>query len=527
MPLSRFRTFGLVAAATLLTLAPHAQAPARAAAPPLVIDIGYEPVTLDPQIDYDTAAAIVLGNVYDSLVRAEGSKTVKIVPDLATSWSQSSDGKTWTFKLRSGVKFHDGSTVDAKAVQFTFQRLFKLDQGAVGDYSSIERVDAPNPTTVVFHLKAPFPSFLTSLTSLWGPGVVSPKSVLAHQVKGDLGQKWLQDHDAGSGPWMVKQWTHGQRVDLVPFAGYWRGWSGQHVGEVVYQWPSASSTQRLGLEHGDVDIAMNMTPQDFNAVAKEPGLSVQSFTGQTIRDIRINTTHGPLRSKLVRQALSYSFDYNAFVKDVFKGYATRMVGVGPTGLANYFPAAHPYTFDLKKAQSLLAKAGYPHGFTVHVTWQAGDFQSQQMAQIWQAEVQPLGITMKLQQLSSAAYNQDTKKPSTEPDIFFGQWTMDYADDQQMYWSYFYSKTLPPASSNVMYYKNPTVDKLLVQAQTAPNADAQHALYAKVLPIVYDDAPEIWAAQPDDRVALRNNVHGFAYNFLYSSYYYDLYALSKS
>ena len=105
--------------------------------------------------------------------------------------------------------------------------------------------------------------------------------------------------------------------------------------------------------------------------------------------------------------------------------------------------------------------------------------------------------------------------------------MDYDDDQQMYWVYFYSKILPPASSNVMYYKNPTVDNLLVQAQTAANADAQHALYAKVLPIVYDDAPEIWAAQPDDRVALRKNVHGFTYNFLYSSYYYDLYALSKS
>ena len=523
----RFRLLALVSASVLLTLAPHVQSPARAAAPPLVIDIGYEPVTMDPQIDYDTAAAIVLGNVYDSLVRAQGAKSVKIVPDLATSWSSSPDGKTWTFKLRPGVTFHDGSSVNAKAVQFTFNRLFKLNQGAVGDFAAISSVDAPNPLTVVFHLKAPFPSFLTSLTSLWGPGIVSPKTVMAHQVKGDLGQKWLYEHDAGSGPWMIKQWTHNQRVDLLPFPGYWRGWSGSHVGEVIYQWPSESSTQRQALEHGDADIAMNMTPQDFDAVAKESGMHVENFVGQTIRDIRLNTTHGPLRNKLVRQALSYSFDYNSFVKAVFKGYAARMLGVGPTGLANYFPAAHPYTFDLKKAQALLAQAGYPHGFTLHVTWQAGDFQSAQMAQIWQAEAQPLGIVMKLQQLSSAQYNKEDQKASTMPDVFFGQWTMDYADDQQMYWSYFYSKVLPPASGNVMYYKNPAVDALLVQAQQAPNADAQHALYAKALPIVYSDAPEIWAAQPDDRVALRDNVHGFSYNFLYSSYYYDLYALSKS
>ena len=106
-----------------------------------------------------------------------GDKSVKIVPDLATSWTQSNDGKTWTFKLRSGVKFHDGTPVDAAAVQFTFNRLFKLNQGAVGDFAAIDQVDAPDPLTVVFHLKTPFPSFLTSLTTLWGPGIVSPKTV--------------------------------------------------------------------------------------------------------------------------------------------------------------------------------------------------------------------------------------------------------------------------------------------------------------------------------------------------------------
>ncbi len=146
---------------------------------------------MDPQIDYDLADATVLGNVYDGLVRATGSKTVTIVPDLATSWKESPDGKTWTFTLRNGVKFHDGTPVNAAAVQFTFQRLFKLNQGAVGDFSEISSVDAPNPTTVVFHLKTPFSAFLSSLTTLWGTGIVSPTAVKAHQVKGDLGQKWL------------------------------------------------------------------------------------------------------------------------------------------------------------------------------------------------------------------------------------------------------------------------------------------------------------------------------------------------
>ncbi len=100
--------------------------------------------------------ATVLANVYDGLVRAVGSKVVTIVPDLATSWKESADGKTWTFKLRSGVKFHDGNTVDAAAVKFTFDRLIKLQTGAIGDFLEIASVDAPDPSTVVFHLSTSY-----------------------------------------------------------------------------------------------------------------------------------------------------------------------------------------------------------------------------------------------------------------------------------------------------------------------------------------------------------------------------------
>ncbi len=525
---SRFRFTAVLITTLLVIFAPFSRPIAHAANPSLVIDIGYETATLDPQINYDTAAAIELGNVYDGLVRAVGAKTVKIVPDLATSWSSSADGKTWTFHLRPGVTFHDGSPVNAEAVKFTFDRLLTLNQNAVADFIEIGKVDAPEPMTVVFHLKTPFPSFFTSLTSLWGTGIVSPTAVKKHATKGDpWATKWLNEHDAGSGPWMVTKWTHNQSVVLDPYPGYWRGWKGQHVGRVVIQWPKASSTQRLALEHGDADIAMNMSPEDLAAVAKESGIKVENYTGQTIWDIRLNNTHGPLQSKLVRQALSYSFDYDSMVKYVFKGYASRMLGVGPTGLANFFPAKPLYTYDINKAKSLLAQAGYSSGFTLHVDWASGDFHSAQMAQIWQADVQPLGIKMVLQEVPVSEYFRISQKASTEPDIWIGQWTMDYADDQQMYWSYFNSNVLPPANSNVMYYKNPTVNKLLEQAQQAPSAAVQHSIYAKVLPIIYSDAPEIWAVQPDDRIALRTNVHGFVYNFLYSSYYYDLYALSKS
>jgi ABC-type transport system substrate-binding protein len=114
-----------------------------------------------------------------------------------------------------------------------------------------------------------------------------------------------------------------------------------------------------------------------------------------------------------------------------------------------------------------------------------------------------------------------------PDVFLAMWTMDYADNQQEYSQFFYSKAHPPANSNVMYYKNPAVDSLLEQGAVATSAAKASAIFKQMCDIVYNDAVEIWAAQPNDRIALRSNVHGFVYNFLESSYYYDLYALSKS
>ncbi len=517
----------MLVAVSLLVLPARIPAPVHAASPNLVIDTQYEGVFMDPAQDYETGMAIVLGNVYEGLVRAYGDKTVKIVPDLATSWTESTDGKTWTFKLRPGVKFHDGNPVDAAAVKFTFDRIRTLQQGAVGDFLEIKSVDAPDPLTVVFHLSTPYSGFLPSLTTLWGPGIVSPKTVLAHEVKkGDLALKWMQDHEAGSGPWMVKQWVRGQKMVLDPFPGYWKGWSGQHVGEVVIQWPAASSTQRLGLEHGDVDIAMGLNPRDFAAIGHDPGIVALSYTAQTINDLRFNASKSPLTSQLVRQALAYSLDYNTFVKAAFGGFGARMVGMGPTGLLNYFPAKHPYTYDLAKARSLLAKAGYPHGFPLEVDWQTGNAPAALMAQIWQQDVKPLGITMTLHVLQAATWQAIDLKASTCPRVFFGQWTMDFADNQNLYMNFYWSKS-PPSSGNTFYLKNPALDTLLVQASTATDAAKAKTLFEKAMDIAYNQAVDIPLVQQDDTIGMRSNVHGFVYNYLYGSFYYDLYALSKS
>ena len=536
IPRSRRRASTVMAVALVaLTLTPAARAGAMTQAASrastvsgtLAVVIQNEPAFLDPAVDYDGGGATYLGQVYDGLVRAVGEHQVKIVPDLATSWSQSSDGKTWTFHLRPHVAFHDGSTVDAAAVKFSFDRLLKAGQGAAADFTEISSVEVVNSLTVRFHLQYPFTSFLPSLSTLWGPEIVSPKTVGTTKIAAN-GTSYLGAHDAGSGPYMLVSYLHNQKIVLKAFPGYWGGWSGRHAAEVTITWPVASSTQRLELEQGDLDATDNLSNQDVAAVAQEQGIQVIERTAQTIRDIRLNAAKGAMRSTLVRQALSYAFDYDGVVHGVYQGHATRMTGVGPTGFENFVPATHLYTFDLTKAKALLAQAGYAHtklSFTVG--YLPGDTPAIQMAQIFQADLAKIGVTANLQGVPIATYTQIIQKVATTPDIWIGAWGMDYPDDAQEYWSYFYSKNVAPLGGNYFFYNDPITDQELLQARKATDMGTAYRLYQKICDRVYARALEIWPVQPNERVALRSTVHGYQYNFLYSSAYYPLYNMYRS
>ncbi|MGH2389391.1 MAG: ABC transporter substrate-binding protein [Chloroflexota bacterium] len=525
-----------VSAAALIvafTLAPSAGAhgAARAASGPtgsLTLAIGFEPSSLDPAYDYEIGATSILANVYEGLVRDVGAKTVKVVPDLATSWKTSADGKTWTFKLRPNVKFHDGSNVDAAAVKFSFDRLAKNQLGAAAVFAEISSVQVVDPLTVAFHLQYPFASFLPSLATVWGADIVSPKTVGNHKINASNGTSYLDDHDAGSGPYELVSWVRHQKITLQAFPGYWGGWSGNHTKTVTLVWPPASSTGRLELEQGALDATDNLSPQDYAAVKQEQGINVLENTSQTIRDIRINAGKGALKNQLVRQALSYAFDYDGVIRGVFQGHASRMQGIGPTGFENFVQEPHLYTFDLNKAKSLLAKAGYAgKKLSFTLSYLPDDTQAQQMAEIYQADLAKIGITGTLKGVPIATYSLIARKPATNPDIWFGTWGMDYADDAEEYWTFYYSKNTPPYGSNVFFYNDPKTDSQLIAARKSTDPAAAYKLYTAIAHRIYNQALEIWPAQPNETVAVSAKVHGYAYNYMYGFFYYPLYNMYKS
>jgi peptide/nickel transport system substrate-binding protein len=472
--------------------------------------------TLDPAVNYDFSGGYLLINCYEGLVKAEGSDAAKIVPSLAESWEMSDDGLTYTFKLRSGAKFHDGTPVNAEAVKYSFDRLLALKMGAAGNFTSIDKIEALDDSTVKFTLKAPFNSFLLALTSMWGPVVVSPTAVKAHEKDGDMGQAWLAENDAGSGPYKVEKWERNQQLTLVRNPDYWGGWGEKYLEKIIIRFVPETTTMRLMIEKGDADVAVGMSSiEDLDALAKTPGVVVEEFAAMSIRDLRMNTTKKPLDNVMVRQALAYSFDYDQAANGVMGGHAVRLDSVTAKGVAGYYKPSFEYTKNLDKAKQLLADAGYPGGgFSLDYIWLSGLDVDRQLGEMWQADLKTIGIDLKIQEMPLNTWWEAQANPETAPQMMMGQWGLDYADATSQIWLMYYSGNFPPSGSNYYYYKNEQVDKLLEQARVETDQAKLDQLYQQAVELIYTDSPEVWALQTNERIVHRAAVQGYKYNLSY-------------
>ena len=231
-------------------------------------------ITMDPAEVFEISGSEVVNNTYDRLVRLDLNDTSKLVADLAKSWTISPDGKTFTFELKPGVKFASGNPLTAEDVAFSFQRAVILDKSPafiLGQFGLSkdnvkDKIKATSPLTLTLELdKAYAPSFVLNCLTADVAAVVDKKLVLSNEVSGDLGYAWLKTHYAGSGPLKLREWRANEIVALERNDNYYG--TKAPLARVLYRHVKESSTQRLLLEKGDVDIARNLSPQDLAALA--------------------------------------------------------------------------------------------------------------------------------------------------------------------------------------------------------------------------------------------------------------------
>ncbi len=498
----------IAAAAALLWIAQAA--PALAQTPPGVLIVAQiaEPKSLDPHTVTAVNDFRILMNVYDGLVRYK-SGTLEVEPALAESWTISQDGKTYTFKLRDGVKFHDGSAFNAEAVKFNFDRMLKEDHPFHDTgpfplsffFSAVDTVEAPDAKTVVFKLKEPYAPFLSNLAYPTGL-IVSPEAVKKNGK--DFGR-----HPSGTGPFKFVEWQSNSKVVVEANPDYWG--EAPKLKAVVFRPITDANTRVAEMLSGGVDVMVEVPPDNVATFANDPNFTVQEQAGPHLWFLILNTKDGPFKDKLVRQAINYAIDKKALVENVLQG--TAVVAAGPTPPAfswAYNESLQPYPHDPEKAKALLKEAGATDASLTFYVTQGGSgmLDPVAMGSAIQADLAKVGLKVKIE-----SYEWNTFLSKVNPGL------EDKADMAEMAWMTNDPDTLPylalrteatpdKGGFNSGYYSNPKVDELLVAARQETDQTKRAALYKQMQEIVHDDAPWAFIANWKQNAVTSARVEGF-------------------
>jgi len=445
--------------------------------------------TWDPTIPNDNMSIWAQLLVYDQLVQSSADGK-GIVPDLATSWTVSKDGKVWTFHLRHGVRFSDGTPVTATDVRFSFDRQLST---AMNGY--LKRVDVIDPSTVRFTLSqiwAPFTSYL----ALW------TYSIIPEHYFRKVGASAFGKMPMGSGPFIMAKWEQGKQITLKRNPYYWQ--SGKpYLDEVDLVLIGDDNTRMLKLQAGEVDIATDVPFNLINSFKANPQLQVQVTPLDRLDIIQMLDSKPPFNDVRVRQAMNYAVDKQAIIHAVLFG--NGRVANSPLALQKFWdPTSPPYLFNLAKAKQLMAQSAYPKGFKTTLLTVAGDTVFSQVAQIVKAELAPIGINVSIiQQEGTTQFNTIMAMKYQMAQDYVTSDVVDPAENVPF-------EVISPPIGSAFYtgYKDPTVNELYRKANLTLDDSTRQQLFAKLQRQVMQDAPFIFLYNVPSRSALRTRVKNF-------------------
>lgn len=500
----------------------------------LIAGTSSSPSDLDPHSAYDGRSVMVIYGVYEQLMRLKGGSTDEYESLLAESWEANDDKSVWTFHLREGATFHDGSPCDAEAVRLSFERLLTL---GLGPFEVVHRfvsdpaqITAPDAQTVVFDLGRPQPLFEAALAAAYGPYIVNARLAREYEEDGDWGHAWAQTNaeGMGTGPYKVTTYERESLVQLDRFDEYWGGWDGNHFSRIVIRVVPENETLRQLVEQGQIDIVDNLTPEATDALAANPTLRVER--AYTTSDGYLSMTPiGPLESPEARQAMAWAFPYEEVVHGVYQGYAKAARGPLAELIRGFDPELPAYNTDLDKARQLLSDAGVAQGETLSMMLSSGSEAASTMAQLFAANLEQLGLSLDIQAVDETTFIGTIfgEAPIEERPHFFPLfWQPDYNDG----WNHLYAQVDCDASmgkgANAGVYCNERVDELLDTARDA----ADEATYLDALAelqqiLAWDDPSGVYYIQTEWTTILSAAIDGFATNPIATGLY-DFYRMSR-
>jgi peptide/nickel transport system substrate-binding protein/oligopeptide transport system substrate-binding protein len=460
----------------------------------------YDPRSLDPALSTDVPTGRAVGYVFDGLVRF--TPDAQVVPGLAHSWEVSTDGLTYTFHLRSGVKFHDGRPFKASNVVHSFERVLdpktKGGRGwplypiagakefADGKGTSISGLSAPDDTTIVIRLSEPFAIFPKLLA-------MPVAAVVPDSVPSNFGE-----HPIGTGPWKFVEWKHDDYLKFAANPDYFGG--RPKADSLMSRIVPEPSTAVAEFESGNVDVLYVPEGETRNwEQTDEKKAMLESAPALRVFYIAINTTRGPLADIRVRQALNYATDAKGILDGIVSGRGNVAAGVIPPARAGGDSTRKGYTRDTAKAKALLKAAGFPNGFDVEL-WSSQTPPFPRIAQTVQANLKDIGVRVTLVQRDASSMREAARAGKT--DMALKDWYADYPDAENFLYPLLHSVN-KGVGGNVSFYSNPNFDRLVSAARREQDEAKRTAMYAQADSMEYQDAPmiylffykELYAVQP--------------------------------
>ena len=451
---------------------------------------GFDPVKVGV---FDVSALTGAALIFETLTRMDDRGVPQ--PRLSTSWTHADDYKTWTFKLRPGVTFTDGTPFNAQAVVFNYARMKDpKNHCACAVYiSGIQSVEAPDDLTVAFKLSQPVVAFPELLSLPASTNVVqSPTAVQK------LGEDYNR-HPVGTGAFVIKSWAAGDRMVLVPNPNYWDK-KDVHLDQVVLRPLPDGQSRYESLLAGQTDViyADSYEPDHIRAAEKNEALEVLSYTGSGANVDVFNTKSPPLDDLRVRQGLVMALDKTLLSKVLTEGLAkpaSNPYGDGSWVQCHSDDGALPY--DPKKAAELLKQHGAPVRFSMLVTASPrGRMVGQVLQQLWQR----VGATVDIEQVDRATIpaRAFTHQFQVTPWLI-----IDLADPQPQVFANFFSKS----PVNLAQYSNPELDKLLIEAGAVADRAKRTADYCAIARIINQEATWFWTFQNTYFALAKKSVHG--------------------
>src|SRR5881628_2002566 len=526
MKTARTLLLSLLTLTLVTTLAAPAPAFERVGDQKILVFVGRQEVpTIDPSIKYDWSIRMMQQSLYDALVKYVGP-SAEIVPWLAEKWETSADGRTWTFHLAKNARFHNGDPVTAEAVRWSFARTLKLNQGPawmLSDFLKEDGIKVVNEHTIQFTLGQPYAPFL-SFVPWWY--VMNPKQALANEQGGDLGQKWLTDNAAGSGPFKIKRWQQGVLYEIEAVESYWKGWpSKDHVGGVILKLVRESAAQRAALLRGEADIVEGLSADDYDQVAKMPGIVVPNFPGMTTFGLKMNTQKAPTSDANLRKAIVYAFDYDTLLK-IYNGNAVLQTSPFPNATRGYIAVPGFPRQDLARAKEFLAKSAYPNGgIELEYVYVQGLEEERKMGLVLIDNLGRLNINIKVKMVPLIWPNMVARgsKVESSPDMLAVFTTPVSTDPDAV--AYQYHKNSWGKYYGSSFYQNADVWGLIERARTLAKWEERAPLYADIQKRIAADAPELFGMLANRRWGMRDYVKGFVFSPVRFTGEVDLYPLA--